>query len=371
MFLQRSLRRLFKLVVYTIATWLLVGVLYLAVPSPVLSDSSTATSLRNGQTVIRVFDLGSFFPASDYTQSVKQSRLYNRWSFIVEFKLLHDITTGSQTLMFGGGQDPVDKINAILDGQRLKPTIEIPYYNVSLDRPDSDSISPVIELDIAVGDNDGIVPPYVANADATLLYWWAAHEANPMSFRIRTVSDQRMIEIWPDSYFWYEKEEKHRTPPTLKPLLSIKTSDEDGSLPVFTFSPDSSSPSMFYPIRLGLLLFLLPIGTIGLLLFSVFSGILHGLFDILALVLNIAALGVLCIAIYGVYWWIKNERPRMSVSFTDVRDVLDATLDNVRMRSEASVREQEAREADLEAQNTTVDGSETVVKESKESKHQS
>ncbi|KAG7092174.1 hypothetical protein E1B28_008543 [Marasmius oreades] len=367
MFLQRALCRLFKLVVYIIAIWLIVAVLYLATPSPLPNESSIITSLNNGKTVTRVFDLRKFFPHSDYTPSVRQSRQHDRWSFIMQFQFLHDPTTRSQMLMFGGGYDPLDKINAILEGPTSKPTIQIPYHNISLDELDNKTetnISPAIEIEIAVGDMDGLVPPYVANADATLLYWWTTHEANTMSFRIRTVPEQKIVEIWPDSYFWYDNEKKYPTPPSLKPLITMEFNGDAGSPPKFTFPPPptSSSPSILYPIRLGLLLFLLPLGAIGFLLFVTFSGIFHGLFILLT---RIAAFGGLCITVYGVYWWIKHERPRMSVSLTDVRDVLDTTLDNVRMRSEAATREP-TQVVDLEAQNATVSVETVIEKEGKD-----
>ncbi|KAL0071129.1 hypothetical protein AAF712_001687 [Marasmius tenuissimus] len=347
MFLQRTLLRLFKLALYALFAWLSVLVLYLSLPSPVPDDASVIASLQSGRTVTRVF-AKQFFPAADSRQSV-----------IIEFKLIHEESSGASTLLFGGGYDPLDKVNALLESDPT-PNIPIHYSNVSLDDFGSDAvqISPVVTLPIPSGDMDGLVPPYVATADAALLYWWTSHDATLISFRVRKVPEEKLVEVWPDSGYWYGDHDKTGTPSGSQfPLLSVKF-DKPENPPSFSFPPypSSSSPSITYRLRLNALLFLLPLGAIGMLLFSAFSGILHGILELVYLILNIAALGVVCVAVYGIYWWIKNERPRMSVSLTDVREVLDNTLDNVRMRSEAREREG----IDLEAQNCERDGVESV-----------
>ncbi|KAK1221789.1 hypothetical protein PQX77_015408 [Marasmius sp. AFHP31] len=352
MFLQRTLLRLFKLALYTLFAWLSVLVLYLSIPSPVPDDASIIASLQSGRTVTRVF-AKQLFPAQAFPLANA------RQSVIIEFKLIHEASSGSSILLFGGGYDPLDKVNAFLEPDPT-PNIPIHYTNVSLDEFDSDAvqISPVVTLPIPSGDMDGLVPPYVATADAALLYWWTGHDASLTSFRVRKVPEERLIEVWPDSGYWYGDHDKTGTPSGSQfPLLSVKLDKARGS-PSFSFPPypSSSSPSVTYRLRLSALLFLLPIGAIGMLLFSAFSGILHGILELVYLALNIAALGVVCVAVYGIYWWIKNERPRMSVSLTDVREVLDNTLDNVRMRSEA--REQEG--IDLEAQTCERDDVESV-----------
>ncbi|KAJ8082284.1 hypothetical protein PM082_008135 [Marasmius tenuissimus] len=343
MFLQRTLLRLVKLAIYTLVAWISVLVLYLALPSPVPNDASISASLQSGRTVTRVFDRPFFptqaFPAASTRQSV-----------IIELKLVHEPSSGSLSLLFGGGYDLLDtvgdKIDAFFFDRRLTPSIPIPYSNVSLDAFDSETtqISPVISLSIPSAYMDGPVPPYVATADAALLNWWTRHDTDMISFRVKKLPKERLIEVWPDS--GHGDHDETGTPSGSQfPLLVVKL-DNSGNLPSFSFHPSSSSPSVTYLLRLSTLLFLLPIAVMGMLLFSIFSGILHGLLELISLALNLAALGVVCVAIYGIYWWIKNERPRMSVSLTDVREVLDNTLDNVRTRSEA--RGQEG--IDLEAQ---------------------
>ncbi|KAL0572231.1 hypothetical protein V5O48_009739 [Marasmius crinis-equi] len=349
MFLQRTLLRLFRVTIRIVILWLLALALYIAIPSIPHSDASIAASLESGHTITRVFDMQKFFGHTSFAF---------RWSFIMQFKYLHDADTGLKTLMFGGGYDPLDKINAFLEGPLAKPNIPVPYYNISLEDFGHLSQPEPIELLIPTGDHDGLVPPFnIDIADATSLFWWNGHDADPLQFRMRSIPEEKLLEIWPDSSYWDQSDTG--SPPSTYPLLSLKLS-EDGTPHNFTFppSPHSSSPSLTYPLRLGLLSFLVPFGVIGILLSSVFSGIFHGMLEIISLLLNIAALGVICIAVYGVYWWVRNERPRMSVSLTDVREVLDNTLDNVRMRTEARAQS----EVDLEAQNTAGDAS-TEVRE--------
>jgi hypothetical protein len=132
---------------------------------------------------------------------------------------------------------------------------------------------------------------------------------------------------------------------------------ETDTPPSFEFPslPASSSPSIFYHVRLALLLFLLPIGAIGLLLFSAFSGIFHGLMELALLLLNLVAFGVVCAAGYGIWWWIKNERPALSMTLSDVREGVDTVLANARARGASAEGQAEGSVVfDVEAQNDPV-----------------
>ncbi|KAL0572232.1 hypothetical protein V5O48_009740, partial [Marasmius crinis-equi] len=201
-------------------------------------------------------------------------------------------------------------INAVFDGPLAKPNIPVPYYNISLEDFGRLSRSEPIELFIPTGSRGGLVPPFnIAFADATSLFWWTGHDTDSLRFRVRSIPEERLLEIWPDSSYWDRPDTGG--PPSTYPLLSVKLS-EDGTPHNFTFppSPHSSSPSLTYPLRLGLLFFLVPFGIIGILLSMAFFGILHGILELISLLLKIAALGVICIAVYGVYWWVRSERTR-------------------------------------------------------------
>ncbi|KAG7092157.1 hypothetical protein E1B28_008526 [Marasmius oreades] len=344
MFLQRRhLRRLLKVVGFSIATWLIAAALYLVIPSPIPDDTSIIESLQNGQTITRVFDFGTFFPVNDRIYS--DQNMKRRDSFIMQFKIKRNSTPGSRTLLFGGYADGIlDKIFATLDSS--SSTIKTRYHNITLGKLDGtkEKVSPPIALDIAVGGKVDLIPARVGTADTALLDWWLSHETTTLKFRVRSVPAEKVIEIWPDSNY-----RRQATLDSSKPLLSISVHDIDSPHSfIFPRSPDSSSPSTTYPIRLVLLSFLVPIGAMGALLVGLIGAIVFGIYHLLFLVLNIVALGVVCVAIYGIYWWIKHERPRMSVSLADVRNVLDTTLADVRRRNEAAARDQS--EINLEAQ---------------------
>ena len=81
--------------------------------------------------------------------------------------------------------------------------------------------------------------------------------------------------------------------------------------------------------------FIGPVGTIGLLLFTAFQGIIHGLVEIAGLILDGVSIGLLCIAAYIVHWWYKNERPSMWVSWPDLKEILGSAFDDFVTRCEA------------------------------------
>ncbi|KAL0572228.1 hypothetical protein V5O48_009736 [Marasmius crinis-equi] len=358
MFFRRTLLRLLKFTAYTTLTWIIFAILYATLPSAAPDDASVITSLQNGQTVIRVFEKNLFFLPSDSTPSVYESRRWKGDSFVMEFKLAQGPISGSQLLMVGRGYDPLDDVNALLfriSGSGLPPEILASYYNLSMKAFEGTepSLSSPVELTLPVADVDDLIYPPAGPADAALLAWWVMHDSAPMHFRIREVPEERLIEIWPDSYLWSEGP-KVSPATALKPLISI-TLDDFGNPIAFAFppAPYSSSPSAFHPIRLALVCFLGPVATIGMLLFLVMSGIFQGMLALLALVLNIAAFGVFCAAIYGIYWWIKHERPRMTLSFSDMREVLDGALDNVRTRNQQAEEGRQVDDIDLEANAVT------------------
>ncbi|KAK7058456.1 hypothetical protein VNI00_002090 [Paramarasmius palmivorus] len=380
MIFRRVLIRFLKLLIYIALIWISFGVLYLTLPSPVPNDDNVTASLQKGKTIARVFDVSTFFPYTDITPSVKEARYSGRRSFIMEFKYFRDSQRGHNVLAFGGGHDTLAEIWSVIDGPITNPWV--PYYNLTLEDTEKQSlskneawISAPITLPIPVGDTDGVSVPWIATADATMLYWWANHESANMTFRVRRVENGDMVEVWPDSFAWWEHQggvlHVDKYPNTLKPLISIRLHGSSMP-PSFNFPslPDSSSPSILYPVRLSLLLFLLPVGAIGLLLFIALSGVFHGLMQLAVVLLNLVALGVVCAAGYGIWWWMRNERPALSMTLNDVREGVDTALANARARGAAA--QEQAGDAvvfDVEAQHEApidpkAEVNSTLVKES-------
>ncbi|KAJ8085955.1 hypothetical protein PM082_004774 [Marasmius tenuissimus] len=364
MFLRRALLRLVKSTVLISLTWIFLAILYVSLPSPIPDDASTNASLLNGRTITRVFDKDTFFPPWDINVRGANSRDWTGQSFIMQFRLIRELGAGSATLVLGGGDDDVAGIGAFFG---FPPQIEVPYHNILLEHLEGNtSLSSPTELTLATGDVDHLEFPPAAPADAALLAWWVMRDVAQIFYRIRRVPEENLVQIWTDSDFWYQGLEG--TPPGIDPLLSI-TLDELGNISETEFPslPASSSPSMFYPIRLVLIGFLGPVGVAGFLLFALFSGVMQGIFALLALVLNMAALVVFCVAIYGIYWWIKHERPRMAVSVSELRDLLDSALDTIRSRNERAPEEQVvSQEVDLEANRIGARSDEDVLRVSKE-----
>ncbi|KAK1220251.1 hypothetical protein PQX77_016987 [Marasmius sp. AFHP31] len=364
MFLRRALLRLVKSTVLISLAWIFFAILYVLLPSPIPDDASTNASLLNGRTITRVFDKDAFFRPWDNNVRGANSRDWTGQSFIMQYKLIRESGASSPTLIFGGGNDVVGGIGAFFG---FPPQIEVPYHNISLEHlKGNTSLSSTSELTLATGDVDHLESPPAAPADAALLAWWIMRDVAHIFYRIRRVPEERMVQIWTDSDFWYQGLEG--TPPGIDPLLSI-TLDELGNISKIEFPPlpASSSPSSFYPIRLVLIGFLGPVGVVGFLLYALLSGLMQGIFALLALVLNAAALIVFCVAIYGIYWWIKHERPRMAVSISELRDLLDSALDTIRSQNERSSTEQVVpQEVDLEANRIGASSDEDVLGVSKE-----
>ncbi|KAL0580985.1 hypothetical protein V5O48_001077 [Marasmius crinis-equi] len=339
MFLRRTLLRLLKLTAYAIPTWIIFAILYATLPSPVPDDASIISSLQNGQTVVRVFDKDAFFSPFDATPSVEVSRQWTGESFIIEFKLVQE-PSGSQSLMFGPGYDLLEDVDAFLFyiSREDEPwETQVPYHNLSIkafEKEEQVSLSSHVSLTLPVANTDGIRHLPAAPADAALLAWWIKHYSGHMWFRIRRVPEKRLIEIWPDSFFWYSDEGLEGSPTfyDIEPIISIKL-DESGNPVEFSFppAPSSSSPSAFHPIRVGLLCLVNPFGPFGQVSFFVITLLLQRAH-------KIAASGIFCFVIYGIYRWIKHGR---SLPISDKSRVAD------------SVRARKAEDIDLEANAAT------------------
>ncbi|EEB93440.1 hypothetical protein MPER_07898 [Moniliophthora perniciosa FA553] len=225
-----------------------------------------------------------------------------------------------------------------------------PYEDITIS-------DPVILPDISVGSPGGLKAPvsWIGTADSVLLSWDESYKDIPL--RVRKVPSKGLIEIWPESEFW-SLAEYGEVPSDVAPLVSIRLKDSSGP-PSFTFAPypASSSPSLLFPIRISILsVILVPIAEFGLVLFAISIGLFEHASSIMLFILNLTAVGVVGLGVYGVYWWIKNERPNMRVSVADVADVkraIDGALDNARTRAGAQdhlVEAKDDREVDLEGQ---------------------
>ncbi|KAI3622704.1 hypothetical protein WG66_015686 [Moniliophthora roreri] len=355
MIFRRLLLRFFKFVFYIALVWFSFAILYLSLPSPVPNDDSITASLQSGQIITRVFRVDTFFLYTDSSPSVQQARSTGKMNFIMQFEHSRDPQSRISNLVFGGGSNPLLENFHDVIYDPVGP--RIPYHNFTLRNSDQEKgvwLSPPIELSIPAADMDGIVPPWIATADAAKLYWLVNQDSADMTFRIRRVDSENIVEVWADGFLWSDYPEGGRIPANtttngLKPLVSIRLHGADAP-PSFEFPPlpASSSPGIMYPVRLALLLFLLPIGAIALLISFPLSGIFHALIEIVVFLLNVATLGVVCAAAYGVYWWIKNERPSLTVS--DVREGVDTVLASARARG-ASAQSPDEVIFDPEAQN--------------------
>uniref|UniRef100_A0A0W0FWV4 Uncharacterized protein n=1 Tax=Moniliophthora roreri TaxID=221103 RepID=A0A0W0FWV4_MONRR len=355
MLIRRALFRLFKLVVYLARIWLVLAILYLALPSPLPTEGAVEADLQNGNSILRVFDIDRFFPASDTTRSVIYTRFGGSQYFTMEFQLLRQ--NEGDILAFGAASDPLESANVFIGIKVVRP--RAPYYNFSLegfsDPYEDIAISdPIILPDIPVGNPGGLKAPvsWIGIADSVLLSWDESYKDIPL--RVRRVPSKGLIEIWPESEFW-SVAQYGEVPADLAPLVSIRLKNSS-TPPSFTFAPypASSSPSLLFPIRISILsVILIPIAEFGLILFALVIGLFEHASSIMLFILNLAAVGVVGLGVYGVYWWIKNERPSMAVSVADVRQAVDTALDNARTRAGVQNRSPQARddsEVDLEAQ---------------------
>ncbi|EEB95582.1 hypothetical protein MPER_05426, partial [Moniliophthora perniciosa FA553] len=250
--------------------------------------------------------------------------------------------------------DPLESVNVFIGIKVAQPRAL--HYNLSLegfsDPYEDIAISdPVILSDIPVGSPSGLKAPvsWIGTADSVLLSWDESYKDIPL--RVRKVPSKGLIEIWPESEFW-SLAEYGEVPSDIAPLVSIRLKNSSGP-PSFTFAPypASSSPSLLFRIRISILsVILIPIAEFGLVLFAISIG----LFEHASLsILNLTAVGVVGLGVYGVYWWIKNERPNMRVSVADVKRAIDGALDNARTRAGAQdhlVQVKDDREVDLEGQ---------------------
>ncbi|KAK7040123.1 hypothetical protein VNI00_009928 [Paramarasmius palmivorus] len=355
MLIRRALFRIFKLYVYLARIWLVVGALYLALPSPLPSEDAVVSDLHYGNTIRRVFTLSSFFPTSEKLDSVWNIHFghgsYHH--FIMEFQLLRQ--NGTDVLAFGRTKNPMDSAG-LFGGSE---TFMTPAYrhHLPLDQFDGDyediSVSrPFMLPRIPLGNPGGLLAPvpWIGTADSVLLTW--NHEYKDMPLRIRKVPSEELIEVWPESSFWATIG-PGEVPPKLVPLLSIRV--PGSASPSFTFAPypTSSSPSLLFPVRVAMVTYvLIPIAELTIFFIPYVLLLFENMSTFAMFILNVAAIGVVGVAGYGLYWWIKNERPNMSASLNDVRTALDSTLEHARLRAESSpTQNDDASDAtDLEAQ---------------------
>jgi hypothetical protein len=172
--------------------WILAAILWVAIPFPLPSEQSISDALNDGKIVSHVFDILTFYPWTDPSESGNDARRSYKEFMDLEFKLHRDSQTGLKKLEIGGG-DPFRIF--YFDLMQL-------HYNVSLTMTETVKVSESHPVLSRTGDKDGINLPWFPTADATLLYWWLHRNFATTAIRSRTVPAESKVEIWPDSSWW-------------------------------------------------------------------------------------------------------------------------------------------------------------------------
>ena len=123
-------------------------------------------------------------------------------------------------------------------------------------------VSDPIEVDVKIGDLDGINLNWFRRADAMLLFY-AIHQENiTLPLRIRVY--EKLMQLWPDTQRWETSGN-----PTLSsddPLLEIYNIDHfngtkiQSKMPVYNYEPVSMSPSRTFIVRKNIQAILVPTG---------------------------------------------------------------------------------------------------------------
>ncbi|KAJ7598782.1 hypothetical protein C8J56DRAFT_1039664 [Mycena floridula] len=305
-------RRLAKTFAYPALIWIILAIVWLALPSPVPDAEYSQTTLDAGRTLTRVFELSHFFPSYDRFPAVIEARSTGNPHMIIEFELLEP-----GVLSLQGGQD---FIGSVINPSK-KP---LPPIRISLSQPNGLSEPLRISSNTANVQDLPITPNWISDADRALLSWWFTRRTTVLTLRTRYQNNK--VEIWPDSSSW-----KTGAPPATTPLLTIEFSDDQS--PIFTFPelPTSSSPSKFHKFRLVVLFLIVPISlflAVSFFVIALLAKFIYSLVQFLIwtlwLALSVMGLALGAIGIYVFVWWMRNGRP--SIPFREISEAVAAVV---------------------------------------------
>lgn len=155
-----------------------------------------------------------------------------------------------------------------------------------------------INVTARVGDDDGANPPWFPVADSILLFWWIHKENAIIPLTVKWISEEddslERLELWSTvSRLKFDK-----------PLLVIQKELKDTSKisAIAPARPDSSSPSLTYPLRIAIIYILAPSAIFVNDLFGdglafIFKSITMGLFYVLVIVGYVLLASVVIIAL--------------------------------------------------------------------------
>ena len=132
--------------------------------------------------------------------------------------------------------------------------VALSYNNATDASSASVEVTQSINVTARVGDDDGANPPWFPFADSILLFWWIHKEDAAIPLMVKWISvddsDLQRLELWSTvSRLRFDK-----------PLLVIQKERNDTSeiSAIAPASPDSSSPSLTYPLRIAIIYVLAP-----------------------------------------------------------------------------------------------------------------
>jgi len=278
--------KIVRIILWSFFTWFILALLWAFLPFP-SSDhdgdngNGYATSvLRAGQTLTRVYP-DQKFKVSANTRSA--------------FALDYTFDADNFALSISGSQKPIPIIDTTLESAGAEEEI-----NVSA----------------RIGDEDGANLPWFEYADAILLYWWIHRDTIVMPVVVRR-SEANGVHILDLQISGSE------------PLLSIQMMSSDSTIiATVPARPDTSSPSLTYPIRIVLIHIVAPIAVLV-------AGVVWIFLEVFG-----SALGVLfVVGIYGfvilaiiISLWRCLRGPTLEVTFERVQAQLEEWKENERLR---------------------------------------
>lgn len=217
-----------RVILWTVLSWFLLLLLWLFLPYPSVEHDGdngvdyASRVLRAGKTLTRVYEIPAITNDGEH-----------RHAFALDYKLhIHNLTlTVSGTEM------------------------ALSYSNAADAAGGSVDVTQNINVTARVGDDDGANPPWFPIADSILLFWWIHKENATIPLRAKWISEEdgglERLELWSTvSRLRFDE-----------PLLVIQKEPNDTSKisAIAPAKPDSSSPSLTYPLRIAIIYVLAPL----------------------------------------------------------------------------------------------------------------
>lgn len=281
--------RVLRIAVYAFLTWLALAALWLGLPSPSREYRSQPgryerETLRVSKPLLRIYDIGDFFPYPHGLEGVFFTGGVTRRSFALGYRLEQQRNTTLLMLTDGLTID-------------LSPEYVTTYPSVSQEK----------YTVVRTGDQDGINPVWFSVADSTLLYWWIHRDTAKISVKVRWAS-ATIVEVWPSTVRWDRGAREE-----VQPLIVLKFKKAPGNGPnqmglldEVTMPVGSESPSRTYAIRVLILGIIAPTGLLVLGTVNMVGPIFRASFDVIMFLIKM--LGVYC-AVVAFLWAVRGRRP--------------------------------------------------------------